>query len=181
MQVFLIPKNPKFLGIQLIIPKLMKKRVSNIKSKRQDYSSFIQSAAWRNKHKDWLKRSHFRCSMFPWIVVGTTAKGKYCPYAIHHMQYRNFGGKEQFGRDVVALSPFAHDWVIHGILSFWLKPGQQRGYPNFFQRVAHCWCLLSTPLKFVVASLIFVGVSFTLFDYRFNLGWWQYLVQKILS
>jgi hypothetical protein len=51
------------------------------------YNDYIQSDAWRSRHKVWLKRTHHRCQLFPWLLVGKT-KGKYHPYAVHHM-HRN--------------------------------------------------------------------------------------------
>jgi hypothetical protein len=35
-----------------------------------DYKTYIISNEWRDKHKDFLKRSHYRCAFFPWVRVG---------------------------------------------------------------------------------------------------------------
>ena len=95
------------------------------------------------------------------------------------MNYRNFGGSELLYRDVIPLSPVAHDWVIHGLLSFWLKPGKQRRYPNFFQRLAHGWCLLPLFLKAGVALIVLATVVATVIDLYFHLGWLELLSQGI--
>jgi len=89
-----------------------------------DYKSYIKSRDWYSKHSDWLKSVGYGCTMFPWIKIGQGNK-----YACHHMNYKNLGN-ERLRRDVVPLSPFAHKFVIHGILSCFKPAGQQRGYPN---------------------------------------------------
>lgn len=75
-----------------------------------NYKSYIVSSEWRDKHKDFLKRSHYRCAFFPFIKVGKKSR-----YNIHHMNYDNLGD-EQLWVDVVCLCPFAHSFIIHGIL-----------------------------------------------------------------
>lgn len=51
-----------------------------------NYSQYIVSSQWRSKHKEFLKRSHYRCAFFPFIKVG---RGK--RYNCHHMSYKNLG------------------------------------------------------------------------------------------
>jgi hypothetical protein len=104
------------------------------------YRTYISSDKWRSRHRPWLKQSGNRCSMFPWIRLGQVG-GKYHPYDMHHTTYERLG-KEKLWRDVLPLSPFAHDWVIHGILSGWKSAGKQKHYPNAAQRLAHAWCRL---------------------------------------
>lgn len=93
--------------------------------------------------------------MFPWIQCG---KGK--PYRIHHMNYNNLGD-ETLWKDVIVLCPFAHDFIIHGILSGFKSAGKQNGkYPNRAQRVAHFWCCLPLAMKLaVIATTSFAMVA----------------------
>lgn len=69
------------------------------------------------------------------------------------MHYKNLGD-EKLGRDIVPLSPFAHDFIIHGILAGFKSAGQQRNYPNFAQRLAHFWCVQRLWVKRALALLI---------------------------
>lgn len=123
------------------------------------YSSYINSQEWRSKHPLWLKQAHHTCSLLPWLYIGKV-KGKHHAYNMHHMHYRNLG-REQIWIDVVPLSKFAHDWIIHGILSGFKRPSQQRHYPNTAQRVAHAWCRLPLLLKWTVicAIVLFLGLA----------------------
>jgi hypothetical protein len=98
-----------------------------------NYNSYIHSDAWRSHHPAWLKAAGYRCTVFPWIRI---SRGH--PYAIHHLNYRNLGS-EKLGRDVLPISKFAHQWIIHGLLSRFKSPGEQRGYPNLAQRLLHYW------------------------------------------
>lgn len=99
-----------------------------------DYKTYIYSSEWRDKHKEFLKRSHYRCAFFPFIKVGKKAR-----YNCHHMNYENLGDEELW-IDVICLCPFAHSFIIHGILSGFRRPSQQKNYPNAAQRLAHFWC-----------------------------------------
>jgi hypothetical protein len=58
-----------------------------------DYYSYMNSNAWRSKHYNWLKRCHYRCSMFPWVRIGRYSSKKYGKYNIHHtgVGYRHLG------------------------------------------------------------------------------------------
>lgn len=115
-----------------------------------DYKTYITSSEWRNKHKDFLKRSRYRCAFFPFIKVG---KGK--RYNCHHMNYENLGN-EQLWVDVICLCPFVHNFIIHGLLSGFKRPSQQKNYPNAAQRLAHGWCCQPVIIRgvFVVAILV---------------------------
>jgi len=113
-----------------------------------DYSVYIKSDNWYSKHPNWLSAVGNHCTMFPWVRIDNGHR-----YAIHHMHYRNLG-KERLGRDVVPLCPFAHDYVIHGILAGFKTAGKQRNYPNFAQRLVHFWCIQRRWFKGMLASLI---------------------------
>jgi hypothetical protein len=121
-----------------------------------DYRAYITSPEWRNKHKGFLKRSHHRCS-FSLLPIGRKIKGKYCGYAIHHMNYKNLGS-EQLWIDVITLHPFIHKWIIHGILSGFKRPSQQKDYPNHAQRLAHFWCCQPVMVRGALAVLILWNV-----------------------
>jgi hypothetical protein len=102
-------------------------------AKRVDYHQYIISQEWRSQHPNWLKAVGYRCTLFPWIEIG---KGK--PYSIHHLHYRNLGN-ERLGRDVLPVSKFAHEKIVHGLLSGGKSAGKQRNYPNLAQCVVHEW------------------------------------------
>lgn len=97
--------------------------------------------------------------MLPWLHIGKV-KGKHYPYNMHHVDYRNLG-HEQLWRDVVPLSKFAHEWIIHGILSGFKRPSQQKHYPNAAQRIAHAWCRSPLLIKWVVLWSIVLLLSWT--------------------
>lgn len=129
------------------------------------YSDYIRSDAWRDKHRAWLQQGQYRCAMLPWVVVGRQVNGQYRSYRIHHLHYGNLG-REQYWWDVLPLCPFAHDWIIHGVLSGWRSAGQQQYYPNTAQRMAHAWCRLPSFLKaitwfaaLVVVAMVWIGVQ----------------------
>ena len=117
-----------------------------------NYSSYITSTEWRSKHKDFLKSSHYRCAFFPWVNVGKKYR-----YNVHHMNYKNLGN-ECLWVDVVCLSPFAHSFIIHGILSGFRRPSQQKNYPNTAQRLAHMWCCLPVILRAALMTAVLVNV-----------------------
>jgi hypothetical protein len=102
-------------------------------AKRVNYHQYIISQEWRSQHPKWLQAVGYRCTLFPWVEIG---KGH--PYAIHHLHYRNLG-HERLGRDVLPLSKFAHEKIIHGLLSWGKSAGQQRYYPNLVQCLVHEW------------------------------------------
>ncbi len=111
-----------------------------------NYNEYIVSRQWYSKHPSWLKSVGHRCTMFPWVRIGYGKGG----YAIHHLHYSNLG-QEKLGRDVVPLSRFAHDYIIHGILSGFKSAGKQRNYPNLAQRLAHIWCIQRPWFKGILA------------------------------
>jgi hypothetical protein len=47
---------------------------------------------------------------------------------------------EQLWIDVVCVHPWVHKWILHGILSGFKRPSQQKSYPNTAQKLAHYWC-----------------------------------------
>lgn len=120
-----------------------------------DYKSYITSQEWRLKHPIFLKKAGYRCSMFPWLKVGRGRR-----YNCHHMHYRNLGD-ERYRRDIICLSPFAHNVIIHGLASGFKRPSQQKNYPNTAQKILHLWCVLPIVLKVLaVSGVIYVGTMF---------------------
>lgn len=119
---------------------------------KMDYRSYITSNEWRSKHKDFLKSSHYRCAFFPWVKVGKKRR-----YNVHHMNYENLGS-ERLWVDVICLCPFVHSFIIHGLLSGFKRPSQQKRYPNTAQRLAHAWCCLPVLVRGVGAIVLVVNV-----------------------
>jgi hypothetical protein len=117
-----------------------------------DYCSYMNSNAWRNKHYQWLKECHHRCSMFPIVRIGKYSSNKYGKYNIHHtgVGYRHLG-YEKLWRDVLPLCHFAH-WVIHGGKMKAKAPWR----PNIIQKTLHLWC--SFPLIFKQLILFGTGL-----------------------
>jgi len=124
-----------------------------------DYKSYIVSSEWRSKHKGFLKRSHYRCSFFPFIKCGK--KGR---YNVHHMNYENLGS-EHLRVDVIVVCPFVHNFILHGLLSGFKRPSQQKRYPNTAQRLAHCWCCQPVFLR----GALVVGLAVNLL--KMLMGW----------
>jgi hypothetical protein len=117
---------------------------------KSDYRNYITSPEWRSKHKPFLKRSHYRCALLPFLSLKKR-------YNCHHMNYQNLGD-EQLWVDVVCVHPWVHKWILHGILSGFKRPSQQRSYPNTAQRLAHVWCCLPVLLRGVLAIALVVNV-----------------------
>ncbi len=117
---------------------------------------YMQSRDWKDKHKGWLSKCNYRCTMFPWVTVGKKVARQYHPYRIHHLHYGSVG-REKLWWDVLPLCPFAHDWIIHGVLSGFRSAGQQRHYPNAAQRAVHLWCRSPELLKGLVVLGVLVG------------------------
>lgn len=117
-----------------------------------NYRNYITSSEWRSKHKDFLKASHHRCAMFPWVKVGNKAR-----YNVHHMNYKRLGN-ERLWDDVICLCPFAHSFIIHGVLSGFRRPSQQKNYPNTAQRLAHAWCCLPVMLRAMLAVVLVINI-----------------------
>jgi len=124
-----------------------------------DYYSYIKSNEWFSKHQAWLSAVGDRCTMFPWVRVGSGHQ-----YAIHHMNYKNLGD-EKLGRDVVPLCRFAHEYIIHGILSGFKSAGKQQNYPNLPQRLVHFWCVQRRWFK----GLIVLAICWKLIEGYFKL------------
>lgn len=119
-----------------------------------NYREYIISDSWRSLHPIFLEKSKHRCSMFPWVKCGKRRR-----YNIHHMNYNNLGD-EQLWKDVVVVSPFAHKWIIHGILSGFKRPRHQKVYPNKYQQAAHFWCCLPLIIKQFLTLVISAFVTF---------------------
>lgn len=122
---------------------------------RPNYTEYITSQEWRSLHPIFLEKSHYRCSMFPWVKCGRKAR-----YNIHHMNYDNLGCEELW-KDVIVLCPFAHKWIIHGILSGFKRPKHQAHYPNKWQQVAHFWCCTPVVIRKWLILFICAFLSFT--------------------
>jgi hypothetical protein len=118
-----------------------------------DYKTYIVSAEWRGKHKDFLKRSRYRCAFFPRIKCGKGAR-----YNVHHMSYINLGS-ERLWIDVIVVCPFVHNFIFHGLLSGFRRPSQQRNYPNAAQRLAHFWCCQPVMVRVVLVVLLLVNLG----------------------
>jgi hypothetical protein len=116
------------------------------------YRGYITSAEWRDKHKDFLKRSHYRCSFSPFIKCGKKAR-----YNVHHMNYDNLGD-ETLWVDVIVVCPFVHNFILHGLLSGFRRPSQQKNYPNAAQRLAHFWCCQPVVLRGVLGVAILLNL-----------------------
>lgn len=117
-----------------------------------NYKHYITSQEWRLKHKDFLKSSHYRCAFFSWIKVGKKHR-----YNVHHMNYKRLGD-ERLWHDVICLCPFAHSFIIHGLLSGFRRPSQQKNYPNTAQRLAHAWCCLPVILRSMLAVVLVINI-----------------------
>src|SRR3569832_1942063 len=98
-----------------------------------DYKSYIVSSEWRSKHKGFLKRSHYRCSFFPFIKCGK--KGR---YNVHHMNYEK-QSSEHLRVDVIVVCPFVHNFILHNKHKKKKQPTQQKQKPKTTQKKAHCW------------------------------------------
>lgn len=119
---------------------------------RINYRDYITLSEWRVKHKDFLKRSHYRCAFFPWVKVGKKRR-----YNVHYMNYINLGD-ERLWIDVVCLCPFVHSFIIHGLLSGFKRPSQQKNYPNTAQRLAHFWCCQPILIRGTLIILMLVNL-----------------------
>lgn len=73
---------------------------------KPNYPEYITSFEWRNKHPEFLNRSHYRCSFFPFIKCGKKAR-----YNVHHMNYLNLGN-ERLWVDVIVVCPFVHNFIL---------------------------------------------------------------------
>ncbi|NEQ25376.1 MAG: general secretion pathway protein GspF [Microcoleus sp. SIO2G3] len=127
--------------------------------RNQPHASYLQSRLWLDRHSDWLRRAHYRCSMFPWVTVGRKARGKYCRYHIHHTHYSgNYQRNERLWLDVLPLCPFAHRVIHRGLGGSDRARAQRHRFPNLVQRLAHAWCRLPIAGKIIVLGAVLVGV-----------------------
>lgn len=117
-----------------------------------NYQSYIVSPEWRGKHKEFLRRSRYRCSFFPFIKVGRKHR-----YNCHHMNYENLGN-ERLWVDVIVVCPFVHQFIIHGLLSGFKRPSQQKIYPNTAQKIAHFWCCQPVMVRGALAIALLVNL-----------------------
>ena len=117
-----------------------------------NYKHYITSFEWRSNHKNFLAKSHYRCAMFHFIKVGQKYR-----YDVHHMNYERLGD-ERLWHDVICLCPFAHSFIIHGLLSGFRRPSQQKNYPNTAQRLAHAWCCLPVILRLMLAVVLVINI-----------------------
>ena len=116
---------------------------------RPIYHEYIISEEWRSKHPGFLAEARYQCAAMPWVKVG---RGSF--YRCHHLHYNTLG-RERYWFDVVCLSPFVHDLIVHGILSGGKKPSQQEIYPNTAQQYFHAWCRLPVWAKYGAIALAF--------------------------
>jgi hypothetical protein len=117
---------------------------------KADYRAYITSPDWRGKHKGFLKRSRYRCAFLPFLSLKKR-------YNCHHMNYDRLG-EEVLWEDVICLHPWIHRWIVHGILSGFKRPSQQKKYPNKFQQTFHFWCTLPHSIRLVLMIAIIVNV-----------------------
>lgn len=117
-----------------------------------NYQSYIVSPEWRGKHKEFLRRSRYRCSFFPFIKVGRKHR-----YNCHHMNYENLGN-ERLWVDVIVVCPFVHQFIIHGLLSGFKRPSQQKIYPNTAQKITHFWCCQPVMVRGALAIALLVNL-----------------------
>ncbi|MBC7971790.1 MAG: hypothetical protein H7Z11_16970 [Verrucomicrobia bacterium] len=120
---------------------------------RPIYHDYIESDAWRSLHPEFLKRANHRCAAMPWV--------KLKHYRCHHLHYNNLG-QECYWIDVLCLSPFVHDVIIHKWLSGGKRTKHQKHYPNAPQRLFHQWCRLPAFIKLTVVCfcLSLLGMLF---------------------
>jgi hypothetical protein len=50
--------------------------------------------------------------------------------------------------------PFVHNLILHGLLSGFRRPSQQKNYPNTAQRLAHFWCCQPVMVRGVLTVLV---------------------------
>lgn len=100
------------------------------------------------KFRSKLLAQYSQCSIFPFLSSSH----------IHHTNYKNIGSEKIF-RDVLPLSKFAHFQIIHGLLSLWKRPRNQKKYPNIPQKIFHFWAILPTPAKILcILNLILIFI-----------------------
>lgn len=125
------------------------------------YSSYICSQKWQEKQKQFLKETGYRCS-FLGSIIGKKFKGKYRGYNLHHMNYKNLGD-ERLWIDVILVSSWVHTFIIHGVLSGFKRPSQQKSYPNLPQRCFHFWCCQPHLLRVTLMVMIVIRLLLFIF------------------
>jgi hypothetical protein len=60
--------------------------------------------------------------------------------------------------DVIVVCPFAHKFILHGILSGFKRPSQQKSYPNTAQRLAHYWCCQPVMIRGALAIALLINL-----------------------
>lgn len=106
-----------------------------------EYTSYIQSAAWREKSNQVISATGKRCALTPW---------KRATHA-HHLHYKNLRS-EWVVRDCVPLSPQAHK-LIHWDIFWNLKGNRHTPSPlrplvsNYLRVVTVCLIVLRIFLK----------------------------------
>ncbi len=121
------------------------------------YKTYLKSPEWRKRQLNALRATNYRCQMFG-TKVGRY-KGAYYPFNVHHHTYKN-KYDEKWQRDIFVLSKEAHD-LIHGWLALSRKPistttqdkNPYNKYPNFLQRLVHCWCWWIGWLLFILKEV----------------------------
>ena len=113
---------------------------------RPIYHEYINSEEWRSKHPLFLAEARYQCAAMPWV--------KLKHYRCHHLHYNTLG-RERYWFDVVCLSPFVHDVIVHKWLSGGKRPKDQDVYPNTAQQYFHAWCRLPVWAKYGAIALVF--------------------------
>lgn len=122
------------------------------KNRKAKYQKRINSGEWFSKHKNWLGRSWGFCSLLPFIPIGKWGKSNFS-YQMHHMNYST----EIYGVSIIALSPFSHKFIIHGLLGGFQGAGKQGNFPNAPQTILHMWCRLHILIKWAVMIFTFTA------------------------
>lgn len=122
-----------------------------------DYQGYLQSDAWRSRHKRWLELCDNRDLLFPWRRIGQVGR-IYYPYSMHHMNMEAYEckGSESIFWHIAPLSRRTHDNWMHNRLSDGIpRVGQQDVFPTKWQWIANqicrfnfCWIQLLRLFKY---------------------------------
>ncbi len=124
-----------------------------------DYYSYMNSNAWRNKHYNWLKQCGYRCSMFPVVRIGKYSSKKYGRYNMHHKYNSQFAIRNSLLNCELRTT----NCELH------MAPWR----PNIIQKTLHLWC--SLPLIF--KQLILFGVGLLI---AFSFSIWMALILGVV-
>lgn len=150
----------------------------NRKVKNQEYkTSASRPDGWLAKHPGWLALCKKRCTVT--LLPLKTYKGKYHPYHVQHLHYKNWGA-ERYWLDALPMAAWV-ETSIHWLglaTSVRQQNRQAKAYPTFLLR----WLLeYPNPLQWAIhqwarfiALLLFLGVPYQLI--RFILFSLQVLV-----